>query len=133
MGLKIFYCVVVLLLCTAVNAQDEACTNLTTDFTAQKQEKFLDNLSSLTPRYVKVTGNDNETCLNYWNTTQPPACKTLKYALSGGNSSVHSNNGVAIYLSPGSFRSVEATVIIDSERVAIIGSGVDKTFFNCAL
>lgn len=138
MDLKLaLYCgsVVLVVLCMTghVFGQDEACTTLIDDFRAQKQEKFLNNLASLIPRYVDTSGNDTEACLNYLNVTQPPPCKTPYYALNGNIDSnlTHSNDDVAIYLGPGSYILNPSTGVINSRRVAIIGSGVDETFLNC--
>ena len=108
----------------------EPCTELSDDFTTQKQDKFSD-LASLIPRYVHDSGNDTEACLNYQNTTQPPPCNTLYYVLNGDNSTRHSNDDVAIYLGPGLQRLTSATAVINSRRVAIIGSGEGVTFMNC--
>ncbi len=110
----------------------EACTELSDEYTTQKQDKFSD-LASLIPRYVQSSGNDTEACLNYQNITQPPPCNTLYYSLNGDNSSStnHSNDDVAIYLGPGTHKLFSATAVIDSRRVAIIGSGEGRTFMNC--
>ncbi len=136
MGLKTLYdgavFLVVLSVAGLVYGQDEACNKLVDEFTTQKQEKFLGNFI---PRYVDTAGNDTEACLNYLNVTRPPPCRTLYYSLNGDNTtgSTHSNDDVAIYVGPGSYKLTEVTGVIDSQRVAIIGSGVGETFVNCGL
>lgn len=124
---RILFLTVFLSLAGRIYGAVEVCTQLHGEFANQKQNKFSQT-TGLVPRYVDSSGSDSKTCLNYDNVTQPPPCQTLEYALNGDNATA---DNVAIYLGPGTHVLYNATAVINSQRVAIIGAGEEFTFVHC--
>ena len=79
-------------------------------------------------------GTDNEDCLNRNNSTSPPPCRTLQYALHESEDTTVGDraSNLLLRLGPGVYRSLnESNKIINSYKVAIIGAGVSETTFVC--
>ena len=125
-------CFLLLLLAViSCGAEDNSCDGLGLLYPPVEEEV----LTKGTLRKVdQERGQNTESCLNRDNTTSPPPCRTLQYALHeledtsvGGRAS-----GLRLELAPGVYRSVnESSKIINSDNVAVIGAGVSKTFFVC--
>lgn len=60
-------------------------------------------------------------------------CRTLHYALHGAEIIEERSNSqnLVIELSPGTYVLTDNQVIVNSDNVAILGAGVEKTIFNC--
>lgn len=72
-----------------------------------------------------VNGSDTPACLN-----SSIPCATLQYALYRRTEQVGQSN-ITLLVAPGKYQLVDSFRILDSERVSIIGSGSDSTFFVC--
>lgn len=109
----------------------EACDKLNNVLVSTERDVF-NTFEGFVTRYVNPeTGRNTIACLNYDNTTTPPPCMSLHYALQGEENIMQTNNDVVIYLAAGTYTLDSFTRIINSNRVAIIGSGVDVSFGNC--
>lgn len=106
----------------------ENCSNLDTEFLSRRE--FI--LTNSTLRRVDLeTGSDTEGCLQGGN---PPSCRTLQYALHETEDT--SVGGVVtnlrIELGPGVHVAInESAKIYNSNKIAIIGSGVGQTYIVC--
>lgn len=104
------------------------CEELNGYFPGQK-DTILDDatLRAVDP----LAGADDEACLNDGNLTDAPPCKTLQYALHGHENITVPINDLVIRVAPGTIQLTGSVLILNSHRVAILGSGVDSTFFHC--
>ena len=88
-----------------------------------------------TIRYVDpASGVNSPECLNQTNTTNPLPCRTLHYGLHGSEDPMErvALFDVVVHLAPGHYSAVNGSVqVLNSERVAIVGSGAESTFFHC--
>ena len=79
-------------------------------------------------------GEDVDDCLNvslsFAGSEPPPSCKTLSYALYGGNVS-SPVDGVTLLIGPGSYQLTGPLRIIDSCRVSLIASSSEETRVMC--
>ena len=114
-----------------VSTHHEACEKLNNVLDSTERDIF-NTFEGFVARYVNPeNGSNTNACLNYDNTTTPPPCMSLQYAIQGEENVTLSNNNVVIYLAPGTYNLTSYTSVVNSERVAIIGSGFDVTFGNC--
>lgn len=113
------------------NASDAQCSELDRLFSPAPEDTLLE---TITREVDQQRGTDDVSCLNSNNSSSPPPCRTLQYALHesedtsvGGRAS-----NLQLNLGPGVYRSInESNMIFDSYNVALIGAGVSETFFVC--
>ena len=118
---------VALLLClTPPPSSGLACSDLEEELVRGQDNVFL---NSTVRRVDPVIGLDSESCLN---TTDLP-CATLLYALHGTqNASAQSVvEDITVYLVPGTYRLSGRLLVVNSQRVALIGSGKEETRLVC--
>ena len=123
--------VVSLLLClTLPPAAGLACSDLEEELVQGQDNAFL---NSTVRRVDPEMGLDAESCLNSTGESDSPPCATLLYALHGTqNASAQSvAEDVTIYIAPGTYRLSGRLLIINSQRVALIGSGREETRLVC--
>ncbi len=122
-------CVILLLALTTVyggvSEDVQVCEELNDYFTGEKESVF----QQATHRSVDPgSGNNSEECLNGVN---PPPCKTLQFALYGHEDISSPITGLVVHIAPGTLQFTGGVSILNSHRVAIVGSGADSTVFSC--
>lgn len=110
---------------------DEYCDQLGEFFQPELDAIFLATIL----RKVDLSfGNDSASCLNPTNSSEPPACRTLQYALHESEDTTvgGSASNLRLELGPGVYRSINQTTnVINSYNIAIMGAGVSQTFVVC--
>ena len=130
LAIRTFPMVLALLLTMIVSVNSlKICGELKSTFPS-KAELFQ---NSVYREVDPVSGRNTPECLNAANSSDAPPCRTLQYGVHGfeepQNRSVLFD--VVVKLAPGTYELNGALQILDSSRVALIGAGVDSTFFNC--
>lgn len=108
----------------------EICNELEQYFLAENTSIFT---SPTIRKLDSDHGSNSEACLNVDNSTDPPPCQTLHYALHGNENPSNLVNlyDIFIHIAPGTYRLNNRTRILNSNRVALLGAGVGKTRFIC--
>ena len=131
MSLRTFPTVLALLLVLIFSVNSlEICGELEDSLPSKVAQVFQNPIHRMVD---PVNGSNIPECLNPMNSSGAPPCKTLQYGVHGfeepQNRSILTD--LVITIAPGTYVLIGALQILDSERVALIGAGMDSTFFNC--
>ena len=130
LGLETFPKVLPLLLMLVVSVSSlKICGELESSFQSE-----VDIFQNSIYRVVDlVRGNNTPECLNAANSSDAPPCKTLQYGVHGFEESQNRSVlfDLVVNIAPGIYVLDGALQILDSQRVALVGAGMDSTFFNC--
>lgn len=122
---------VALLLClTPPPSSELACSDLEEELVRGQDNVFL---NSTVRRVDPGAGLDSESCLNATDQRDPPPCATLLYALHGTQDASAQSvvEDITVYLGPGTYRLRGRLLVVNSQRVALIGSGKEETRLVC--
>ena len=117
----------------AAAGSDGVCEELDVLFPQALQSIMSDSILRMVDQQE---GNDTEECLNPDNISRPCPCRSLQYALhESQDTSVGGRaTNLRLMLRPGVYKSVDqSNKIINSERIAITGAGISRTFFVCGV